>query len=151
MDRNPTTFIAICAAQLHADMSAREHRPDADLALGHLDSLLRSGPVTNPHVRVSAALTLAKLYERNGDVTRALAAVRRRPRIMDSQGVDLLSSLLREEGRLAALAADTVGAVRAYRHYLTLRADPEPGVAAEVNVVRAALAQLQGGGRAGRP
>jgi hypothetical protein len=49
---------------------------------------------------------------------------------------------LREEGRLAALTGDTVGAVRAYRHYLALRTNPEPEVKSEVDSVRAELARL---------
>ena len=37
---------------------------------------------------------------------------------------------LREEGRLAALTGDRQGAIRAYRHYLALRGDAEPGATA---------------------
>ncbi len=53
-----------------------------------------------------------------------------------------LSSFLREEGRLAALTGDTVGAVGAYRQYLALRPDPEPEVRPEVERVRGELAAL---------
>ena len=53
-----------------------------------------------------------------------------------------LSTFLREEGRLAALTGDTVGAVRAYRHYLALRTNPEREVKPEVDSVRAVLARL---------
>jgi hypothetical protein len=51
---------------------------------------------------------------------------------------------LREEGRLAALAGDTAGAVRAYRQYLVLMAHPEPAVAPRVERIRAELARLEG-------
>ena len=44
--------------------------------------------------------------------------------------------------RLAALTGDTVGAVRAYRHYLALRTNPEPAMALEVGSVRAQLERL---------
>jgi hypothetical protein len=37
-----------------------------------------------------------------------------------------LPAFLRQEGRLAALAGDTTGALQAYDKYLTLRAAPEP-------------------------
>jgi hypothetical protein len=36
------------------------------------------------------------------------------------------------------------GAIRAYRHYLALRTDPEPPVAAQVAAVRAELRRLEG-------
>jgi hypothetical protein len=55
-----------------------------------------------------------------------------------------LATFLREEGRLAALTGDTVGAIAAYRHYLGLRSDPEPAVRPEVEQVRSELAALVG-------
>ena len=61
----------------------------------------------------------------NGEVPGALAAVRRRR--FDLVPV-FLSTYLREEGRLPALAGDTAGAVSAYRHHLTLQAHPEPAL-----------------------
>jgi hypothetical protein len=53
-----------------------------------------------------------------------------------------MSTFLREEGRLSALTADTVAAIRAYRHYLALRRDPEAALRPEVEQVRAELAAL---------
>lgn len=46
------------------------------------------------------------------------------------------------EGRLAAEVGDTEGAIRAYRHYLALRSDPDPTLQAQPDSVRAALAEL---------
>ena len=37
---------------------------------------------------------------------------------------------------------DTAGAVRAYRHYLALRLDPEPALRPQVEAVRGLLAHL---------
>jgi hypothetical protein len=37
-----------------------------------------------------------------------------------------LPAFLREEGRLAALAGDTAGAIRAYDEYLVMRTHPDP-------------------------
>lgn len=55
----------------------------------------------------------------------------------------MLTPSLREEGRLAAMAGDAAGAIRAYRHYLTLRDQPDPGAMTdEVSRVRAHLAAL---------
>ena len=55
-----------------------------------------------------------------------------------------ISTFLREEGRLLALSGDTTGAIRAYRHYLALRPDPEPIAQAEVAQVAQELATLVG-------
>ena len=49
----------------------------------------------------------------------------------------------REEGRLAALAGDTAGAIRVYRRYLLLRQDAEPALTPQRDSVRAALALLE--------
>jgi len=61
-----------------------------------------------------------------------------------------LSTNLREEGRIATLIGDRGRAIRAYRHYLALRADPDPALRAERDRVRAELARLEGDERAGR-
>jgi hypothetical protein len=52
---------------------------------------------------------------------------------------------LREEGRLAARLGDRAGAIRAYRHYLALRSDPEPRLRAARDSVRAELERLERG------
>ena len=56
----------------------------------------------------------------------------------------LISSYLREEGRLAALAGDRAGAIRAFQRYLDLRPDPDPELKPQVDAVRAELARLVG-------
>ena len=53
-----------------------------------------------------------------------------------------LPEYLREEGRLAAAVGDTVGAIRAYRHYLALRENPDPPWRAAWDSVRVELAAL---------
>lgn len=89
----------------------------------------------------AAPLVIARLREAHGDVAGALAWTRRRPGAGSTQHM-LLSTHLREEGRLAALAGDRDSAIRAYMHYLALRAQPEPGTEADVERVRQALASL---------
>lgn len=85
----------------------------------------------------------ARLWEEEHDIPRALAAVRRR-----AGGFGLaplyLSTFTREEGRRATIGGDTTGAIRAYRHYLALRPNPEPAVKSEVMRVHAELAALLG-------
>jgi hypothetical protein len=138
-------------------------------ALDRLDSLLRSGPgglrsgpnaaftMSPAYVRTLvgispcgfedfANLEIARMRERQGDLRAALAAVRRRSYAYHL--IDYLAPHLREEGRLAALTGVTAGAVAAYRHYLALRANPEPALRPGVDAVRANLAKLEGAAKA---
>jgi hypothetical protein len=114
--------------------------------LAHLDSLARTdvfevccaaGWDGNP----GANLVLARAAEYQGDLPLALRAVRRRAGGFMMAPI-YMSTFLREEGRLSALTGDTAGAIRAYRHYLALRRDPEPALRPEVEQVRAELAAL---------
>jgi eukaryotic-like serine/threonine-protein kinase len=155
----------ICGTLLEAKLAALSKSPDAATALDRLDALMRTGPggqrngppvaftLSPAYVRSAvgispvafedfANLEVARLRERQGDLPKALAAVRRRPYAYHLS--DYLAPHLREEGRLAALTGDTVGAVSAYRHYLALRSDPEPAVRPGVEAVRAELAKLGG-------
>ena len=88
-----------------------------------------------------ANLLLARLWEKEGDLPRALKAVRRRSGAFPI-GPNFMTTFLREEGRLAALTGDTLSAIRAYRHYLGLRHDPEPAVRPAVERVRRELGVL---------
>jgi DNA-binding SARP family transcriptional activator/TolB-like protein len=86
-------------------------------------------------------LVLAEAYERVGEPTRALEALRRRP-YHGIFGMEYLSTFLIREARLAEAVGDREGAIRAYRHYLSLRPNPEPSVAREVDRARKQLKQL---------
>ena len=145
--------------------TAASNAAGAGAALDRLDALIRSGPggqrngpavaftLSPAYVRSTigispvafedfANLDLARLRERQGDLRAALTAVRRRSYSYHLS--DYLAPHLREEGRLAALTGDSAGAVRAYRHYLALRSDPEPSVRPSVDSVRQELAKLVG-------
>jgi len=124
---------------LEAMLLSAERRPDGAAAIERLDSLMRLGPAG----AFAFNLIVARLRERQGDLRSALAAVRRRPYNHDN-GPIMLAVFLRKEGRLAALAGDRDGAIRAYRHYLALRSDPEPSVRPEVDRVRDELARALG-------
>jgi hypothetical protein len=53
------------------------------------------------------------------------------------------AAIAREEGRIAALAGDREGAIRAYRKYLAIRVEPDPSLKPEVEQVRRELARLE--------
>jgi hypothetical protein len=140
----PRLGIEWCPAILEAMLATAEGRPDARAAVVRLDSLNRLGLPFQSFFTHAAALTAARLYEAHGDPVSALAAVRRRPYNPEPFFIVYLSTFIREEGRLAALLGDRESAIRAYRHYLALRSDPEPALAPEVERVRAELARLVG-------
>jgi serine/threonine-protein kinase len=129
-------YVGTCVALLRAARAVLERRPDAALLVGRFDSLSQQDVVLE-----EASLVAARLWQALGNPERALAAARRRMRYWTPT---FLSSYLREEGRLAALTGDRAGAIRAYRHYLALRYNPEPALRPQVDAVRAELARLLG-------
>ncbi|MEO7476236.1 MAG: hypothetical protein ABIY46_12970, partial [Gemmatimonadales bacterium] len=138
-------YAALCAAVLEVLQAATLRKPDLRMRTERLDSLARTFifEVCCGEAVPGVNLVLAQLWEAQGDLPRALQAVRRRaagyglyPRLM--------STFLREEGRLAVLAGEREAAIGAYQHYLALRPDPEPSVKPEVEQVRADLAGLLG-------
>lgn len=134
MDTGP-----VCALLIEAIVAVVGSRPDTEHRLAVLDSALVTGPDANfTEVVVPGNLAAARLFELVGDPSRALAAVRRRVYDIDSTHL-MFASSLRTEGRLAALVGHPETAIRAYRHYLSLRTDPEPEMVEEVEGVRAAL------------
>ncbi len=136
---NPAALrAAACADLLDALRSRVLGRPDAAALVARLDSLLRTGPPLDAIGELN--LAVARLLEATERPDAALAATRRRPLIPG--GERYLATLLREEGRLAALLGDTAAAVRALTHYLTLRSDPEPALRDEIAHVRQMLAAL---------
>jgi tetratricopeptide (TPR) repeat protein len=139
----------MCADVADVAAAARMHAPDARARLTRLDNATSTAPPAVITWMLAAAnLTVARLWEANGDAAKALAAVRRRPYITDigePRVLVALSTMLREEGRLSAMTGDTASAISAYRRYLALRSEPEPSVAAEVDTVKAALNHLTRG------
>jgi predicted negative regulator of RcsB-dependent stress response len=121
--------------------SARDTGGRVAEKLERLDSLTRARSDGESSELVHAAnLQLARLQESRGNLTGALRALRRRAYFLGD--LTFFSTALREEGRMAMLAGDRAGAVRAYQHYLALRSDPEPSQRPEVEQVRSELATL---------
>lgn len=138
-----SNHLKLCAALIGASVADGLGAPDAKRKLAAADSMARSLVFALlPGSVPEANLQLARLWEAQGDLPRALEAARRRATLLIAAPV-LLTSYVREEGRLAALTGDTAGAIRAYRHYLGLRYDPEPSLQPEVERVRRELARLE--------
>ena len=132
----------IGAVFVDAMLATKTRRPDAETIRSRLDSVALEG-CCGTDIVYWVNLVVARAYEAAGRDADALRAVRRGVWHFPPQ---LLSTYLQEEGRLAARLGDTAGAIRAYRHYLLLRSDPEPSLRLKVDSVRAELVRLERGG-----
>lgn len=139
-----TTALVEAVAEPLEGASAGDHpRLDALNAVLHeIPPPLRGFDVS---LATRGALVSAALHDGYGEHAEALAAVRRQVVFAGSPAYH--STLLREEGRLAALVGDREGAIRAYRRFLALRQHAEGKAAADNEEVRRALAALVGGTR----
>jgi TolB-like protein len=134
----------LCAALIDAAVATGLGSGDSRTRVWVADSLARRyvfAILSSPRLP-EANLVLARLWEVQGDLPRALAALRRRGAYY-MEAPFFMTTFLREEGRLSALTGDTASAIRAYRHYLGLRYDPEPGLVPQVERVRQELARLE--------
>jgi DNA-binding SARP family transcriptional activator len=121
---------------LEALLANLARRSDATAVLARLDSLASLGFGATPHV---INLVSAKIHEQRGEKAAALAAIRRGRWYFPPEN---LTTYLREEGTLAAATGDTTAAIKAFNQYLVLRRKPEPGLRAQADSVRTALARL---------
>jgi hypothetical protein len=138
----------VCPLLLQVLLDRPQARNAAWPALDQLDSLMRLDPAgfmgeLNFVPTAFANFTVARLREAQGNIPAALAAIRRREVDYFPAYLWSLPAFLRQEGRLAALAGDTVGALRAYDQYLTLRTDPDPPFRAQRDSVTAERALLR--------
>ncbi len=121
-----------------AILAVERREPDAERKVDLADSLWR-GKEGNVEF---ASIQLARLYQKQGRIDRALRAVRRRYSSNGEPQPAGLAESLRLEGLLASQAGDKAGAIRAYRNYLKVRIDPEPSMMPQRDSVRAELAAL---------
>src|SRR3989442_1174057 len=138
-----------CLVALEGMVAVARHASNARVLIERLDSTLVTAFLYEGAQRIFAhsveselALLTQRLWEGEGEPVRALRAARRRYYGWGPESTRYLSSLLKDEGRLAALTGDREGAIRAYQHYLALRTDPEPSMKPEVDRVRLELAKL---------
>ncbi|HET8624125.1 MAG TPA: serine/threonine-protein kinase [Gemmatimonadales bacterium] len=127
------------ALMLEAQLASAEGSSTAGSLLRQLDSVL-----ANPLGQTFASygnLVSARLHESRGEPEAALAAARRR--LYGIASFPHYVSAIRQEGRLAALVGDRAGAIRAYRHYLALRDDPDPPLRPQRDSVLAELRALE--------
>jgi hypothetical protein len=124
---------------LRAQLAAKRRSPELPSLLAQLDSALVNASFMPPFIFVGN-LIASRLYEEQGNLPRALAAIRRR--VWDLIPNPYYVTYHREEGRLAALNGDREGAIRAYRRYLALRSGAEPRLQRQVAQVRAELEAL---------
>jgi tetratricopeptide (TPR) repeat protein len=142
MPTEGTTEASFCAVLLESLLAAArggDVRAAADTLEAAFDEHLPFFSWQSLHA--TAPLVLAQLREAHGDLSAALAATRRRPGA-GSTFAFFLSTYLREEARLAALAGEGDAAARALAHVLGLQSAPEPAYAAEVERIRSELAAL---------
>jgi hypothetical protein len=145
----------VCELLLQALVEGTPSGGQARPALERLDSLMQTGPrgfngSANFAPTAYANFTIARLREAQGDLPRALAAIRRREVDYFPSYMWSLPAFLRQEGRLAALTGDNAGALRAYDEYLSLRTAPDAPLRAQRDSVvaeRADLTRRMKGGR----
>ena len=133
---------AHCALAVEALHAMAVSAPDVGGIVNRLDSVMRTVPdrVGFPNRIVAQA------REQLGDSRGALAALARRlngNRVLYQLAVlPALATTLREEGRIAASLGDRDRAIRAYRHYLALRSDPDPSLVPQAVEVRRELVRM---------
>lgn len=120
-------------------IASRARRANGVALRAFVDSIVLRGCCELPEYVI---IVLERAYDAGGDAAGALRVVRRGIWYSPPRQ---LSTLLREEGRLAASLGDRAGAIRAYEHYLALRSDPEPVLRPERDRIRAEVTRLKGG------
>jgi hypothetical protein len=113
---------ASCRLWVNLATMPRDRSEAALTRLSAADSAVRNR-MSVTGLRGFEPVLLSEAWEANGDLRRALSAVRYRT---IGLGPTEAPWTLPAEGRIAALVGDTAGAVRAYRYWLGITADAEP-------------------------
>lgn len=128
-----------CQTLVAAITAVKNRQPDARAHVLRLDSIvMQNARFSQTHNYIH--LAAARLHEKMGDDAAALKSVRRTSDFMHYDGFRAVA--LREEGRLSDKLGDRETAIRAYRHYLSLRGNPVGDTAQSTRAVRDALVRL---------
>ncbi len=136
IDQRPETLgdaVTACLA------TTRVGAPDARARLQRADSL--AGLLPGADGIGASFLVLARCHEAAGDRRGALAMLARRP-LDPVYGPNYLAGYLYDEGRLALQEGDRARALRAWRHLLMLRDDPDPALRPQVAELRRVVDSL---------
>ena len=123
-----------CGRLARLALESRPSTPEFRRLVVETDSTVRLHIAFTSYPFVGALL--ARAWEQVGDPARARAALHYHP-------VMFGDAMLRREGRLAALAGDTTGAIAAYRRYLLVHQDAEPALIPQRDSVASELARLE--------
>lgn len=118
-------------------VASRARKPAGAALRALVDSVLENGCCEIPEF-VSSVLATA--YEASGDERAALRVTRRGIWAVPPR---MISTYLRNEGRLAARLGDQAEAIRAYEQYLALRSNPELALQGQRDSVRSELNRLK--------
>jgi tetratricopeptide (TPR) repeat protein len=130
-----------CPVIIRAGVAHLRGPPDeARRRLRELDTFLTESPFGAKRLRAAANLLAISLHEAAGDLPAALAAAQR---LQDRVSPGLLSTAIREEGRLLERLGRRDEAAAVYRHYLAIRTSPEPAVRVVDDRIRSRLAALE--------
>ncbi len=125
------------------DAMREQLRPGPETeALARLDSLMTLGPADDDRDSSVNNLLLARMYWARGDTAKAWHWVQRRRWFTAAAAV--MPAWLRSHGLFGAAVGEREQAIRAYRHYLLLREDPEPALVPQRDSVLAELEALVG-------
>lgn len=126
-----------CALYVEGMAAAQGNRPRAKQAALALDAWQRDLPSGN--WVFPATLATGRLWMALGEWDRASAALERR----SPRQVRYLPMTLRLAGDAAVRSGNRDAAIRAFHHYLSLRANPEPTLQAETDFVKEELRKLE--------
>lgn len=133
-------FCGLIVETIHAHVIGRA---DADSLLARLDSAAATEPAaTSQFIVAMANRVVSRILEERGDIPGALRAARRQYDF--GRTLPFLAPRLLDQARLAELMGDRNAAIRALRHYIILRSDPEPSRLPDLERARAELARLVG-------
>jgi tetratricopeptide (TPR) repeat protein len=134
-----------CPVILRAGIAHLRGPPaEAQRRLRELETYLTENPFGAKRLRAAGNLLALSLHETAGDLEAALAAARR---LQDRSTPGLLSTAIREEGRLLERLGRTQEAAALYRRYLSMRVNAEPSVQPIDDAIRTRLSLLEQGPR----